>query len=297
MTKDKILTIIAFISIYFIWGSTYLCVAIAVDEIPPFLMAGVRFVIAAVLIVGLYYLFEKGPRPSQKQLLNSFLAGIMFLALGNGGMTWVLQYLDSGLTAMIVSAQPLVLVLMMWFLDKKPLPLMTFVGIFLGILGMYFLISQDQIVQSDNQSLGIVIILFTIFIWGVASIFVSKVELPKSLMLNSGIQMITGGLFLILASVLVENPFDVNWFDLKSKTWFSLWYLIIFGSIVAFSSFNYLLRTVSPEKVSTSTYINPIVALILGYYFRNEIITNQSIIASLILLTGVYFINVNKKKI
>jgi len=274
-----------------------LCIALAIEEIPPFLLSGVRFLIAAILIGGLYFLFEKGPQPNRKQVINSFLAGIMFLAVGNGGMTWVLQYLDSGLTAMMVSAQPLILVLMMWVLDRKPLPLMSFVGIFLGILGMYFLINQDEIIQTDNQVIGIVVILFTLFMWGIASLFVSKVELPKSLMLNSGIQMITGGVFLLIASLIFERPSSVDWFNLTNTTWFSLWYLIIFGSIVAFSSFNYLLRTVSPEKVSTSTYINPIVALILGYYFRNEIITNQSIVASLILLTGVYFINVNKKKV
>ena len=130
--------------------------------------------------------------------------------------------------------------------------------------------------------------------WGYGSLFVGKAELPRNYFVNTGYQMVTGGLMLLLASFLFGETW-VPLSDWSNKVKWSMLILIFFGSIVAFTSFNYLLRAVSPEKVATSTYVNPIIALFLGWYFLDEIITTQSIVAAIILLTGVYFINTKKK--
>jgi drug/metabolite transporter (DMT)-like permease len=130
--------------------------------------------------------------------------------------------------------------------------------------------------------------------WAYGSLFVAKAELPSNYFVNTGYQMLTGGMMLAIASILFGETWT-NPIEWSEKVQISMIILIIFGSIVAFTSFNYLLKAVSPEKVATSTYVNPIIALILGWYFLNEQITRQSVIAAAILLTGVYFINTRKK--
>ncbi len=244
---------------------------------------------------GLWRLFEFKHEYTRKELWHSVVAGFYFLALGNGAVSWALQYVDTGISALIVSAQPLVLVIMMWLLDRTPIKGRSIIGIVLGMVGIILLVSQKEMVEKEYQEIGMVVIFLCLIVWGYASLYVTKVKMPKSLMLNSGVQMFAGGAILLMASFFTEEM-KTPWSELSALTWGSILYLVLFGSVIAFSSFNYLLKHVSPEKVSTSTYINPIVALFLGYYFRDEIITNQSLLASVILLTGVYFINVNRKK-
>lgn len=258
-------------------------------------MAAIRFLVASTIVFGLIWLFFDFEGVTKNQVKNAMIAGVLFLALGNGGMSFALQYIDSGYSALLTSAQPLILLFMLWVLDKKPLPLMSWVGVFLGMLGMFLLVSQNQIITTEKQLLGTVIIFGCLFSWGIGSLFVNRSDLPQSSLLNTGIQMATGGVFLICVSLITGESFS-NWQDVSSKAWLSLLGLIIFGSIVAFTAFNYLLTKVSPEKVSTCTYVNPIVALALGYYFRDELLTSQTIIAAGVLLLGVYFINANKPK-
>lgn len=287
--------ILSFLAIYIIWGSTYLLVAFSVEEIPPFILAAIRFLVASTLVFILVWLFFDFKEVSKVQIKNAMIAGILFLAIGNGGMSFALQYIDSGYSALLTSGQPLILLFMLWTIDKKPLPLKAWIGVALGILGMFLLVSQQELMTTDQQLLGTVIIFGCLISWGLGSIFVNRAELPKSSLLNTGIQMLTGGIFLLVVSfVAQEDP--VEWHTISMRAWGSLLGLIIFGSIVAFTAFNYLLTKVSPEKVSTCTYVNPIVALLLGYYFRDELLTSQTMVAAVVLLTGVYFINTNKSK-
>lgn len=173
---------------------------------------------------------------------------------------------------------------------------MSVIGVIFGIIGIYLLVSQQQIINQEGSFMGMIMIFVCMVSWAAGSLFVGKADLPSNFFINTGFQMLAGGTMLLLASLL----FGENWST--PSTWdqdvqWSMAILIIFGSIVAFTSFNYLLRIVSPEKVATSTYVNPIIALILGWYFLNEQITAQSIIAATILLTGVYFINTKRKLI
>jgi drug/metabolite transporter (DMT)-like permease len=138
-------------------------------------------------------------------------------------------------------------------------------------------------------------VLTALICWAYGSIFVSKADLPKNSFINAGYQMLFGGIMMLIISLLLGESF-VSVMEVSPKAVWSMIYLIIFGSIIAFTSFNYLLLKVSPEKVATSTYINPIVALVLGWWILDEIITKQSIVAAIILLTGVYFINSSKAK-
>ena len=292
--NNTFLVILAFFSIYVIWGSTYLLNKIAVAEIPPFTLASIRFTTAGLLIFLIAKILGISLKISKKQLLNTAIAGFLFLTFGNGVVVWALKYVDSGFAALEISAQPLVVLLLMRIIQGKKIQAMSVIGVVLGVIGIYLLVSQKQLIAQEGSVAGMIMIFACMISWGYGSLFVAKADLPSNFFINTGYQMVTGGIMLFIASLIFGETRTIPtlW---SQPVQISMVLLIIFGSIVAFTSFNFLLRSVSPEKVATSTYVNPIIALVLGWYLLNEQITQQSIIAAVVLLTGVYFINTKKK--
>lgn len=291
--KSYIIKYLAFFSIYTIWGSTYMLNKVAVSELPPFMLAGIRFCTAGVLMLFLARSLKKDIRISLQQIKNSMIAGFLFLAIGNGVVVWALSYVDSGFAALIIASQPLIVLLLLRIIEKKPIKKLSWIGVGIGFIGMLLLVTQKQIRQDESSLLGILMIIGCVITWGYASIFVGKADLPRNYLVNSGYQMVFGGISLVLMSLVKNEDWIVPTLWSTPVIW-SMLGLIVFGSLVAFTSFNYLLKTVSPEKVATSTYINPIVAMILGALVLNETVSGQSIMAALILLTGVYFINMKR---
>jgi len=294
LPRKTVLTVLAFFAIYVIWGSTYLLNKIAVTELPPFKLASIRFLTAGFTIFIIAKLMGISIGITFNQLKNSAIAGFLFLTLGNGGVVWALKYVDSGFAALEISSQPLVVLMMMRILQGKKIKPMSLVGVVLGFIGIYLLVSQKQIISKEGSITGMIMIFVCMLSWAYGSLFVGKADLPKNYFVNTGYQMVMGGAILAIASFAIGESWTspLEW---SLKVQWSMLILIFFGSIVAFTSFNYLLKAVSPEKVATSTYVNPIIALFLGWYVLNERISTQSIIAAIILLTGVYFINTTKK--
>ncbi|MGR7814230.1 EamA family transporter [Lacinutrix undariae] len=293
-SKSTTLIILAFFSIYVIWGSTYLLNKVAVSQLPPFMLASIRFICASILIFAIGKSLGMSLKITKRQFLNTAIAGFLFLTVGNGGVVWALKYVDSGFAALEISSQPLVVLILMRVLQGKKIQTMSLVGVALGIIGIYLLVSQQLIITKEGSILGMVVILISMSSWAYSSLFVAKSNLPKNFFINTGYQMICGGIMLAITSL----AFGETWIsptEWHTEVQISMVLLIVFGGIVAFTAFNFLLKSVSPEKVATSTYVNPIVALFLGWYFLEEQITTQSIIAAGILLTGVYFINTKKK--
>ena len=292
--SSKALIIIAFIAIYFIWGSTYLLNKISVTELPPFFLAAVRFFIASILIFSIASVFKFSLKITKKQLLNSTIIGFLFLVYGNGIFVWALKYVDSGFGALLASTQPLFVLLLMRLMDHKRMRPKSLIGVGLGILGMYLLISQKELVTNEETLLGIFMIFTCVLSWSYGSVFVAKADLPKNYFVSTGYQMGIASVTLAFASLSVGETWSspLIW---SSKVQLAMLGLIVFGSIAAFTAFNYLLKQVSTEKVSTSAYVNPVVAMILGWYVLDETLSLQSIVAAGILLTGVYFITTRKK--
>ncbi|CAA0178557.1 EamA family transporter [Tenacibaculum maritimum] len=294
MKNSKILVVIAFFSIYVIWGSTYLWNKMAVAEVPPLLLASIRFMIAGVLIMGIAKLMGLSLHLKKNQLINSTIAGFLFLVYGNGVFVWALKYVDSGFAALLASTQPLFVLFLMRLIDRKKMQKKSIIGVFLGIFGMYLLVSQKDIATSEGNILGIFMILTCVLSWSYGSVFVSKADLPKNFFVSTGYQMLIASVLLLISSLIFKEHW-ISPLDWSFKVQIAMVLLILFGSIVAFTAFNYLLKVVSTEKVSTSAYVNPVVALLLGWYFLDEKLTSQSIIASVVLLTGVYFITSRKR--
>jgi drug/metabolite transporter (DMT)-like permease len=294
-TKNNVVVIaLAFFAIYVIWGSTYLFNKIAVSELAPFMLASVRFITAGSLIFIIALIAGVSIKITKQQFINTSIAGFLFLTFGNGLAVWALKYVDSGFAALVISSQPLMILLLMRIHQGKKIQTMSIIGVVLGLIGIYLLVSQQEVLAQENSIIGILMIVACMFGWAYGSLFVGKAELPPNYFVNTGYQMITGGIMLATVSLLIGEPWSMpgSW---SSDVQFSMILLVVFGSIVAFTSFNYLLKIVSPEKVASSTYVNPIVALFLGWFFLDEQITLQSIIAAVVLLTGVFFINTKKK--
>ncbi len=266
---------------------------VAVGELEPFFLASIRYTSAGLLIFIISLALGKSLAITRKQFMNAYIVGVLFLSFGNGVIVWALKYIDSGFAALEISAQPLVVLLLMRLLQGKRIKAMSLVGVGLGILGIFLLVGQKQIIANEDTLMGMLMIFGCMLSWAYGSLFVGKADLPKNFFVNTGYQMFTAGITLAIASFLFGEQWiaPTHW---GQPVQLSMVLLIIFGSIVAFTSFNYLLKTVSPDKVATSTLVNPIIALFLGWYILNEQITTQSIIAAAVLLTGVYFINTTK---
>ncbi|WP_282031139.1 EamA family transporter [Winogradskyella eximia] len=293
LTKERLYVLLSFFSIYVIWGSTYLLNKILVSQIAPFYAASIRFITASILIFIIAKILKIPLKITKPQIRNTLIAGFLFLTIGNGLVVWALKYVDSGFAALEISAQPLVVLILLRLFEGKRIQPMSILGVIIGCIGIYLLVSQREMIGKEGMITGMIMIFICMLSWAYCSLFVAKADLPSNFFVNTGYQMLFGGSMLLIASFIIgEERLPLSSWNTEVIN--SMLMLIIFGSIVAFTAFNYLLSKVSPEKVATSTYVNPIVALILGWYFLNENISLQSIIAAALLLTGVYFINTKK---
>lgn len=286
--------IFAFLIIYFVWGSTYLANQWAIADIPPFLLGGIRFIISGALLYG-YCILTGKKSPTRIQVQNTFFAGLFLFAIGNGFVVWALQYVDSGIAALVVAFEPLIVVLMMWKMKNEKPTLNIWSGIILGIIGMGLLIGQPKFINDVNWLWGLFAIFAAIIAWGYISIWMTDANLPDSSLQSAALQMFFGGILMLIMGLASGEYSLFDYQRIGPKSFWSLGYLIIFGSIMAFTAFNFLLKNVSPTKIVTSTYINPVVALILGYYLNKEGISGQSLMAASLLIIGVVLINWKKK--
>ncbi|MEL7021431.1 MAG: EamA family transporter [Bacteroidota bacterium] len=291
---NRSLVIACFACTYIIWGSTYLAVKLVISEAPLFMSIGSRFFVAGLLLY-LYTLLLSLPRPTLREWGNATFLGFLFMSVGTGAVAWAVQYVDTGITALIISAEPLVILLTVWLLfGQRPLG-RSIAGVVLGIIGIMLLVSQNGIGNAESSYYGVAAILTAMIGWAIASIYSPTADLPDNKARASSMQMLMGGGILILIGLLNGEGQQVNYMDWSLSAWSAWVFLVIFGSLIAFSAFNYLLQYLPPEQVATSTYVNPIVALFLGWWILGEVITTQSLIACAVLITRVIFVNTTKK--
>ena len=290
MGRERWLLLGAFGVVYFVWGSTYLANTWAIETIPPFMMCGSRFALAGALLFT-FTLKMGGPWPTLRQWANAGLIGVLFLTIGTASTVWALQFIPSSLAALIVAFDPLLIMLLMWGLIGSKPGSKAFFGAGISIVGVSLLVGQPQLSGDTATYKGLLAIGVALLSWAFASIYTSRIDMGKNRVRATSMQMLVGGFLILIFSFLIGEHQSWNLNMVNSRSFYSWVYLVFFGSILAFSAFNYLLLRVSPEKVATSTYVNPVVALLLGGLFNNELITTQSLVAGGVMLTGVYFIN------
>ncbi len=293
MTTDKLSSlklILAFAAVYLIWGSTYLGIRFAIETIPPFLMAGVRFIVAGAIL----YLFSN--RSKEKlgpaQYKSAAIIGLLMLLGGNGGVVWAEQFINSGLTALLISTVPIwvVIINLIFSLEKKN-SLKNTIGVFLGFIGLFFLISPEHIISGGSLDLaGALVLIAASLSWSIGSVYTKHAVLPKSGPLSASLQMIAGGIGLMSASLIAGEFTSFDPAAISTRSLLAVIYLIIFGSLIAFSSYIWLLHNAGPSKATTYAYVNPIVAVILGWLLAGEELTSKSIIAAIIIISAVVII-------
>ena len=283
--------IAAFASIYIIWGSTYLAIRYAVETIPPFIMGGTRFLVSGALLYA-WARYRGAAKPTKLHWRNAILAGAFLLLGGNGAVVWAEQFVPSGLTALLVSILPFWLVIIEWVRPPRRRPVgAVLVGLVLGLIGIIVLVGPGNIGgQGDIRPLGALVLIFGSLSWAIGSFWSRDAELPNSGLLTTGMEMLGGGALLIIVGVLSGElaHFDVHHVSRASAV--GLVYLITFGSLLGFTSYIWLLDKVSPAHLGTYAYVNPIVAVLLGWAIAGEVLSIRTAVAAAIVICAVALI-------
>jgi drug/metabolite transporter (DMT)-like permease len=282
--------ILAFASVYLIWGSTYLAIKFAIETIPPFLMAGVRFLVSGLILYG-WARMKGAPRPTRIHWKSATIVGVLLLLGGNGGVVWAEQRVASGVAALIVAIVPVWIALMEWKRPggKKPGWQVT-AGLVAGTLGLLLLASPGAALGAQVDLIGAAVLVIATLSWATGSIKAKHSPLPESPLLSTGMEMLGGGAALVLAGLVTGEAGLVNFGAISSKSLFSLLYLTTFGSLVGFTAYIWLLRVGSPTRAATYAYVNPVVAVFLGWLLASEPITPRTLLATLVIVGGVVLI-------
>ncbi|HKI04976.1 MAG TPA: EamA family transporter [Thermoanaerobaculia bacterium] len=281
-------------AVYAIWGSTYLAMRFAIETIPPFLMAGTRYLTAGALLYGFARL-RGAPRPSLVHWRSAAVVGAFLLLVGNGGVAWAEQRVDSGLAALLISTEPIWIVLLVWLRSGRQRPNPRVVtGLLLGFIGLVMLVRPSGSGGIDPMGAAALVAASLSWAWG--SLYSQRAALPSSPLATTGMQMLAGGAFLMIASALTGEPARFVLAGVSMRSALSLGYLVVFGAIVAFTAYIWLLRVAPPVLVSTYAYVNPVVAVVLGWAFAGEPLTRGTLLAAAVILAGVALITTAQGK-
>lgn len=295
----KVLVILAFAAIYIIWGSTYLGILLAIESIPPFFMAGVRFIIAGGLL--LLWGFLRGEKlPDKKSLLKISFSGILMLFLGNGAVVYVEQYLPSGLTAIIVATVPLWLVM----LDKRQWRFyfsnwQIIIGLLVGFAGVILLFSGNaagDLLSDKIKLISLFILIGGTIAWAAGTLFSKYQKMQGSTLMRVAIQMLAAGVSFFPLGFILNEQKDFSFQQITLNSVLALTYLIFFGSIVAYLAYMWLLSIKPASLVGTYAYVNPVVAVFLGWLIADEKINTQQAIGLGIIIGGLMIVNFSKEE-
>lgn len=280
----------AFAAVYFVWGSTYLAIRFGVETIPPFLMAGTRHLTAGLLLF-LWTRIRREPRPDGRHWVTAaFIGGLMLLG-GNGLVTWAERRVPSGLAALIVASVPLWMALLDGMHKRVRPPLPVAGGLLAGLAGLVVLVSPGHFAGNGRVDLmGAAALLLAALCWTSGSLYSRHARLPGSVLTATATQMIGGGALLWLVGLAAGEGSRLDLASVSSRSLFSLAYLIVFGSLVGFSAYVWLLRATTPARVSTYAYVNPVVAVLLGWLFAGEAVTPRIALATVAIVGSVALI-------
>jgi drug/metabolite transporter (DMT)-like permease len=287
----------AFAAIYLIWGSTYLAIRYAVDTIPPLLMMGIRHLTAGTLLYT--WARARGTRaPRLREWFYPSVIGALLFLGGHGSLAWAEQRVPSGIAALLVATLPMWIVVLarMWGTERH-LSRSSVIGLALGFIGVLVLFGPDALRHNGELNLvGAGAVLFGTFIWAAGTIYMRNVKMPESPLLSSAMQMVAGGTSLLITATLTGETRGFHLANVATISWLSLGYLIIFGSIIAFTAYTWLHMVAPPSRVSTYAYVNPVVAVLLGWALASEATGVFTWIAMLVILAGVALVNAGNKE-
>lgn len=291
---QRLLLLFAFFNIYFIWGSTYLAVAFGLKGFPPFILVGLRYFIAGIVLLA--YCIVKGEKfPPQKLLLKQVLSGILMLVGGTGMIAWAEQYISSGQAAILVATEPL------WFLvlDRKNWTVYfsnkyILAGLLIGFSGIFLFLKADHL-QVNHSAIGLIatfVVLLSAVWWVLGSLLINNSKGESSVMMNSSMQLLPAAVLCGLIALFTGEISSFSFVNVGGQAWLGLLFLIFFGSFAAYLSFVWLISQRPLALISTHTYVNPVVAVFLGWLLANEHLVKGQILGLVIILIGIVLVNV-----
>jgi drug/metabolite transporter (DMT)-like permease len=290
-------TLLAFAIIYFVWGSTFLAIRIGVHDVPPFLLAAMRFSVAGLILYG--WMIAKGESsPNRHQWMSIALLAVLIFVLDYGLLFWAEQRVPSGIAAVMMATIPVFMALSeILFLRTQRLTIRLALALVVGIGGVAVLMSRSlNLGGTPIDTAGAVAIIIGAISWSIGSVLTRKLPLPPSKVMSSGAQMLAGGVFLALASAALGEFRSFSPSTVSRGAWLSLLYLIVAGSIIGFTAYVWLIHHESPTKVGTYAYVNPVVAVLIGYFLGGEALGLRTILGTLCVLISVLVITTTRAK-
>ena len=285
------LVLLSFALVYVVWGSTYLAIRVAVESIPPFLMAGLRHFTVGLFFYPIFRIATR-EKPTFAQWRTCFITGCLLLCIGNGTVSWAEQTVPSGIAALLVATVSLWMVLVDWLRPggSRPSP-RVISGFLLGFAGMVLLVGPKHLGNSDRvDPLGACALIAASLAWATGSIYSRHHPLPRSPLLGVAMQTLSGGAALCLLAIVTGETRRFHLADVTLRSWLALLYLILFGSAVGFSAYVYILKHSTAARVATYAFVNPVVALFLGWFLAGEPLSLRTFLASCIILTAVLLV-------
>lgn len=288
--------IIALGLVYVIWGSTYLGIRFADETLPPLLMGGVRFLIAGTIMYT-WGRLSGAPNPTWSEWRSTGVVGLALLAGGNGTVIVVEQHVPSGIAALLVALVPLWTIVLLWLRRSGSRPtLRTAVGVALGLVGVGLLALHGGGSAGGGVNPLAFLLIFSSGVWAWGSLYGQRATLPKSPIMATGVEMLVGGAALMLLALVTGEPGQLAGHTVSTKSLLALGYLIVFGSIIAYTAYTWLLRKAAPSLISTYAYVNPVVAVFLGWALAGEKVTFWTLVSSAIIISSVVLITLPKRK-
>jgi drug/metabolite transporter (DMT)-like permease len=268
-----------------------LAIRFAIDTIPPFLMAGFRFILSGGALYA-WALWRGAFKPDLRHWGAAASIGGLLLLGGNGGVVWSEQHVPSGLVALLVTSEPLWVVILVWMMPGGHRPTGGVVlGMFLGLFGIALLVGPGHLLNGQSiHPVGAMVLFLASLSWAVGSLYSSKARLPASSVLSTGMQMLAGGVLLTILGTFTGEWSSLHWAAVSTRSWLAFSYLAIFGSIVGFSSYFYLLRNTTPARASTYAFVNPVVAVFLGWFCAGEPVTLRTLLATAVIVFAVMLV-------
>src|ERR1035438_5049096 len=278
---------LAFVAIYVIWGSTYLAIRYAVETIPPLVTAGIRHSVAGVIMFA--WAWMRGFRPTRQQWLAGWVLGTFFFLIGHGSLHWAEQYVGSGLAALLIATEPMFILVLAWSTGQQKISRLSALGLALGVLGVAMLTGAELTVKGSSL-LALLAVLAGSLAWSAGVVVSPKLKLPSDALGRTALPTICGAVMLLAAAALTGEFHATHWAGISSKSILGLAYLIVFGSVVAFTAYTWLLQRCPPALVATHTYANPVVAVFLGWLLASEPLTMRVVLASVAILGAIILI-------
>ncbi|MFY9980131.1 MAG: EamA family transporter [Candidatus Sulfotelmatobacter sp.] len=296
LTPPRWQTLLAFAIIYFVWGSTFLAIRVGVREVPPFLLAGMRF-LAAGAVLYVWMRLKGTPSPSRREWIAASSIAVLIFVLDYGLLFWAEKRVPSGIAAVMMATIPVYMALAeIVFLRTQRLTFRLAFALLLGIAGVAVLVGRSSTLGGGAiDRSGAIALMISGISWSVAATLLRKLPLPESKVMSSGAQMLSGGILLVVTALLLGELKGFRLQTVSWNAWLALIYLTVAGSIVAFTAYVWLIHHESPTKVGTYAYVNPVIAVLIGYFFGGEALGKRTILGTLLILVSVIVITTTPK--